>query len=445
MSKITFKSLLIIVLAVLPLTFFGQENTNDNQKKENTNYWFVGFDEGATLLFGDNKAWDFDNVRPQIGIHGGYNFAKHFQVYGRISAGTLKGELENVFKVENSSFIAYDLNVSADVISLIKGYNPDRVLGLKPHVGFGQMMYQARTLAGGKIYKYGYDDATTTDKGNGIGGRKVVMEVPFGVEFEFNLTRRCALYLDVMATYTDTDCLDGYASGDHYDWYTSTNVGFRYKFRKPKPVPCEAVPCDPVPCELDQDALNEAVKEAVKEALKDYQPAPAPVQEAEEEEADNTESMEAIQKNYEEKDIHLAFKVGKAEVEDSPANNAEVEKIKEDGREIHTILTVGYASPEGNDDQNQKLSEERAQAAADFIEKKLGEEGEGINFQPKGMGSDWDGLKEAVNNSNISNKAEIMKAIDAKDANALNALKAKNPELGDMLNNLRRTQIFINK
>ena len=446
MNKTTFaKSLLIIALAVLPMTFFGQ-NSNEEQSKEKTSYWYVGFDEGATLLFGDNKSWDFKNVRPEIDINGGYVFAKHFGVYGRIGAGTVRGKLDNVFRVENASFIGVDLNLSVDLMSLFLGYNPDRVFGLKPHAGFGQIQYQTRTvLANGTTVKYGYDDATTTVKGDGIGGRKVVWDVPMGVEFEFNLTRNCALLLDVMTTYTDTDCLDGYASGDHYDWFSAANVGFRYKFRPAKPAPQpEPATAD---CEACKDAIQKAVKEAVEEALKNYQPAPAPEPAKEETKA---EEKEEPMKNFEERDIHLTFTVGKAEVKNTQANKDEVKKISEDmdnGREIHTIKTLGYASPEGNEEQNAKLAEDRAQATSDFIEAQLGDKAEGITFDSEGKGSDWDGFYEALRNSNIAQKAEIEKAIkNSEEPTAtLNQMKAKYPELGEILNSLRVTRVYINK
>ena len=445
MSKITIKSLLIIALAVMPLAFFGQENNNDNQTKEKTNYWYVGFEEGTTFLYGDNTSYDFKNVIPQVGIQGGYNFCKHFTAYGRIVAGTLRGSWKNHFKIDNVGYFEYDVNLAADLISLIWGYNPDRLLGFKPHVGIGQMQFQARiTKANGEMVRIGYDDCPSNMKGDGFGGRILVWDVPMGAEVEFNISRKWSVFADYTWTYTDTDRLDGYGSGDHYDWYTSLNVGFRYKFRKAKPNPCEPVPCDPVPCEVDQDAIDKAIEDAIQKYIDEHPCNEA--MEGEEDEADDAESLDA----FEEKDIHLTFKVGKAEVEDNQANRDEVNKVKEDidnGRDVNTIMTVGYASPEGNDDQNQKLSENRAQASADFIQKKLGDKSEGITFSAKGMGSDWDGFYAALESSTIANKVEIAEKIKNSDnpTATLNQMKAQNPELGKLLNDLRRTQVFINK
>ena len=448
MSKITFKSLLFLVLAIMPMAFYAQ-NAEENQAKPNNNhYWYLGIDEGATLLFGDNKPGDFlKNVRPEIGIHGGYTFAKHFSAYVRVSAGTLKGELKNAFTVENASFLAYDLNLSADLVSLIWGYNPDRVFGLKPHVGFGQMMYQARINKNGEIVKVGYDDSGDNNlKGKGIGGRRVVWEVPFGIEFEFNLNRNCALYLDVATTYTDTDRLEAYAGGKHYDWFSAGLVGFRYKFRKADP----ADPC----------YTKEELDKEVEEALQKYQEENPAVTEEEiqkridDEVAKTREAMKAEENNseaevaYEAVDVNLEFEVGKAEVKDSDYNKNELKKISDDmekGREINNIKVEGYASPEGNDADNNKLSQNRADAAVKYIKNGLGEDANNIKFESKGMGSDWAGLAEAVNNSNLTNKDEVLKVIEAKDTKALNALKEKTPELKNLLNALRRTEVFINE
>ena len=475
MSKITVKSLLIICLAILPLTFFGQSK-NGNKQKANDNHWFVDVDFGGTLLFGDNETFQFNRMRGDARVGGGYAFAKYFTAYGKIGFGYLSGQKEGGFKTNMANYLSYDLNVSVDLMNLIFGFDEDRKFGVKPHVGIGQLQSRARATAeNGTMYKIGYvsSEPGVTEEGKGFGGRKIYFEIPFGIEFEYNFNRKLAMYFDLQTTRVDTDKLDGYAGGDSKDWFSMGNLGLRYKFRSAKSTrqmaeeakaleeaaraarearAAEEAAKQPVfDCESfkDCDAFKQAVKEAVQEALKDYQPAPAAqAVEADEEEADETESVEVLQKNYEEKDIHLTFKVGNAEVEDTQANQdqvTEVGKEIEEGREIHTILTRGYASPEGSDKHNQKLSDDRAKATADYIKTKLGDNAEGITFDAKGMGADWKGLEKAVKNSNIANKAEVEEAIANKNTAALNKFAAKDAELGNILNSLRRTQVYINK
>ncbi len=441
MSKITFKSLLFVVLAIIPMTFFGQEN-NDTQKKAKTNYWFIDADAGGAFLAGDNGNLKFNRMRFNGRVGGGYAFAKCLTAYGKVGFGTLSATKENFFTTDMVSYVSYDLNVSIDLINLFK-YKEGRTLAIKPHVGIGQMQFQART---GNAH-YGYLGSWATEEGKGFGGRKIAMEVPMGLEIECNVSPRVALYFDLTTAYIDSDKLDAVPAGKHKDWVSTGNFGLRYKFRKVnKPAePVAAAEPAVLDCESCKDAIQQAVKDAVEEALKDYQP--APVAAPAEEKADEAEVLERY---FEEKDIHLSFKVGKAEVENTKANKDQVKEVSDEmeaGREIHTIKTIGYASPEGNEKQNQTLSENRAKATADYIQKELGDKAEGIQFDAKGMGSDWDGFFKALDESNIAKKAEIAETIKNADDQtaALNQMKAKYPELNNLLNSLRRTQVYINK
>ena len=161
-----------------------------------------------------------------------------------------------------------------------------------------------------------------------------------------------------------------------------------------------------------------------------------------EEEYENSEAEVA----YEAVDVNLEFEVGKAEVKDSEYNKNELKKISDDldkGREIRYIIVQDYTSPDGDEKQNIKISQDRADAAVKYIKKGLGEYANNITFQSKGMGSDWDGLAEAVRNSNLTNKDEILKVIDEKDAKSLNALKEKTPELKNLVNTIRRVEIYL--
>lgn len=441
MSKITIKSLLLAVLAIIPMTFFGQEN-NDTQKKAKTNYWFIDADAGGAFLAGDNGNLKFNRMRFNGRVGGGYAFAKCLTAYGKVGFGTLSATKENFFTTDMVSYVSYDLNVSIDLINLFK-YKEGRTLAIKPHVGIGQMQFQART---GNAH-YGYLGSWATEEGKGFGGRKIAMEVPMGLEIECNVSPRVALYFDLTTAYIDSDKLDAVPAGKHKDWVSTGNFGLRYKFRKVnKPAePVAAAEPAVLDCESCKDAIQQAVKDAVEEALKDYQP--APVAAPAEEKADEAEVLERY---FEEKDIHLSFKVGKAEVENTKANKDQVKEVSDEmeaGREIHTIKTIGYASPEGNEKQNQTLSENRAKATADYIQKELGDKAEGIQFDAKGMGSDWDGFFKALDESNIAKKAEIAETIKNADDQtaALNQMKAKYPELNNLLNSLRRTQVYINK
>ena len=298
-------------------------------------------------------------------------------------------------------------------------------------------------FANGTETKVGYKDS---NNGPGFNGRRVVFQVPFGVNFVFNFTKHFQANIDVVAVKTDTDGMDCVRRGKHSDWYGYTNIGLAYKFGNKEIKPCPTCPeAQPAAdCDACADAIKQAVKEAVEDAMKDM---PCQKEEEiapEEDNADNTEAFEAVPfKNI---DLDLTFKVGSAKVENTEANRKEIQEISDDinaGVQFSQVKVEGFASPEGNDEQNQKLSEDRANATVEYIQDNLGEQVKDVEFQAKGNGSDWDGFYAALENSNISNKAEIAKSIkEAENPTAkLNELRKQYTELESLLKTLRRTKV----
>ncbi len=432
MKKITIKSLLVIALAIIPMTFFAQEEQTP------TNHWYIGIEGGATQFFGDNTAFKMDQTSWDAGLFFGYNFKNTIYLYANLGYVDLKGENKGFFKVNKLNLIQGNINLGYDVLQLFK-LNPHRLLGIVPHVGYGMMMHRSEIeFNDGTVVKNGYSDS---NNGPGFGGRRAVFQIPVGINFVFNFTKHFQANIDVVATKTDTEGMDCVRRGKHTDWFSYANLGLAYKFGIRDAKKCPECP-EVEPATPDCEACKDAIREAVEEALKNYQPAAV---EAEEEEVEEVEAAAMV---WEDKDIHLQFKVGKAEVAKTQANDEEAKKVTDDvnaGREISVIRTVGYASPEGNEEQNMKLSEDRAKATSAFLQEKLGDKKEGIDFETEGMGSDWDGFYAALENSNISNKAEIANTIKNSEnpTATLNQMKAQYPELSELLNALRRTQVFV--
>lgn len=90
---------------------------------------------------------------------------------------------------------------------------------------------------------------------------------------------------------------------------------------------------------------------------------------------------------------------------------AALEEIESDPRYTVTgTRVVAYASPEGGQKYNAKLSDKRA-ASAKKVWKKVTGGMEADNLEIKSMGQDWEGFQEAVQKSDISDKELILRVL----------------------------------
>lgn len=117
---------------------------------------------------------------------------------------------------------------------------------------------------------------------------------------------------------------------------------------------------------------------------------------------------------------YLIFKVGKAAIDPSLyTNKTELEKIKnsvesikdDNDTEITTMSIVGYASPEGKYSTNSNLASSRTLSLKKYIvsEYGVGEDMISADYVPE----NWQGLKEYVEASELSNKDAILEIIDS--------------------------------
>ena len=431
MSRFTLKkTALIMALALLPMTFFGQEEKAE--KPKNNNHWLIGIEGGATTLFGDNQAYKLDETSWDVSFSIGYHFARFIKVYGKLGYFNLSGRYDNYFTVDNINFFNANLNVGFDIMQLIK-YNPDRKFGFGPHIGYGQLQSRSKsTKKDGTVMMWGYDEEKG-NKGTGIGGRRVIYEIPMGLDVTYNFSKKFAVYGDFVVVKADTERLEAIPSGKHRDWYGYANIGFRYKFgyRKDKTEPEEVVeePIDETPIE-DETVIEEVEEEEIDQ---------------EEDTPDESEDLDVV---WEDHDIHITFAVGKSTVQMTQANIDEVKKISDDldnGRVITSITVIGYASPEGGADLNENLSKDRAKSTINFIKERLGEKARGIQFNSENRGADWEGFYKAVEASDLSNKEEIISELknSKTPSQTLNKLAYKTPTIKNLYGKLRRAEIKI--
>ena len=406
------------------------------------NYWFVTADGGASFLFGDNK-YNFKSVRGNANIGIGYNFHNFYRVYGKIGYGIFTGEYDKLFTLNYGDYYTANLNISADIISLIFGYDESRRGAIYPHIGLGQMQYRARaTYANGEKAAVGYDhNASYNKKGRGLFDRKVALTIPVGVEFNYVLNHRVDLYADFTTAYADSDIVDAFWSGNSNDWHTTANVGLRYKFnRSCYDNSSEDGIVEDLTSPETYYITPEDVKQAVREALAEHA-ANQPKTET---------KTEVVEKHtiYHTNHANIVFPINEIEKINTQTNIDAINRASQEVQEgfhVEDIVVEGYASPEGPADKNYRLAEERAKAAAELVQNELHTHLDPSHVKIHSNGADWEGLIEAILGSDLADKEDIAKELETSSnrEETLRKLMNKYPGIAPLLPQLRRANVTI--
>lgn len=400
------------------------------------NYWYVMADGGASFIFGDNDH-AFNDLGGNFNIGVGYNFHDYYRVYAKLGAGTFKGELPGAFTLDYADYAEVNFNFAADVIALIFGHDDARRYGVYPHVGFGQLQYRARaTYADGSKHYAGYShNGANNDKGKGLFDRKVALTIPVGLEFTYKMNETLDFFADATATFVDTDLLDCFYSGTSKDYHSTVNLGMRYKFNST----CASTEKGAENAANATDCITpEELKQAIQEAMAE-QAAKTPAVET---------KTEIVEKVYHVNHANIVFPVNKTEKLATQTNVDALNRASEEvqnGFQVESIIVEGYSSPEGSKDVNQRLSEERAQAAADFVQEELHTHLDVDHVTIHANGADWDGLVNAILGSDIQNKEDIANNIKnaSNKEQVLKEMMAKYPQIRTLLPQLRRANVTI--
>lgn len=127
------------------------------------------------------------------------------------------------------------------------------------------------------------------------------------------------------------------------------------------------------------------------------------------------------------------------------AFKANVDKNLDNDRATQNIAVKGYASPDGPEKFNDKLSKARSESGQKVVAKLLKEAG--LEIDAAAYGEDWDGFKELVEKSDIQDKNLILQVLSLYNSPAEREAEIKNmssvfEELKkEILPELRRSQI----
>lgn len=148
----------------------------------------------------------------------------------------------------------------------------------------------------------------------------------------------------------------------------------------------------------------------------------------------------------------LVYKINSSVLSKKATETEEVAALKEsvegylnNDRAAQSVYVKGYASPDGPEKFNDKLSDKRSQSGLKAVQQLLAETG--LNIDAAAYGEDWDGFKAAVAASDIQDKDLILQVLSMYTSSAEREKEIKNlaSVFGalktDVLPQLRRAQI----
>ena len=138
--------------------------------------------------------------------------------------------------------------------------------------------------------------------------------------------------------------------------------------------------------------------------------------------------------------------------EDVKALKAYLKAVQADDRKEFTGVEVSsYASPDGAEDLNTKVSDSRGKRSDSFVQKEMKRaKVEGVEVVSEVTAEDWEGFQKAVAASDIQDKELILRVLSmyndpAKREEEIKNIAATYKELAeDILPQLRRSQIAVN-
>jgi len=484
MRKSLSKLMLIAMLAIVPMTFFGQG--------VHKSYLYTLSDVGVSVLQADNisifQGGSISEDQPmKLAFHlgAGWQITPVWGIDVTAGMGWFRGKNQSTYF--KSNIVEFNANLNYNLLNSIFGYNGKRRLEITPHVGIGQIQYASRTSKDGSTWapgrgtgEDGSQSPSTFLAKLGFGKRFPVFTVPFGGMVSFRFTDNVIGYVNGTVVYTDTDGLDCYApsTSKYNDWYGTLVVGVKYSLGATKKAKAEEEAADEL-SESELAAQEAAAKEAALAENAQAQQAAAQeaqaqqamaAQEAQEAQAQAAQDAQAAQQALDAAgavakmaksvptDVKLNFEVGKADNPKSAGGNAAMQNVIDQyvktGKATEFVVS-GYASPEGGAELNDNLAQMRAETGAEYIRTELkkyaeksGADISAIEVSTKAYGPDWVGFIEAVAKSKILGKEDLINSL--KNANAITMEKLvvdymnKYPVIkNEILPSLRRATVDV--
>lgn len=304
--------------------------------------WFVNFQGGIQL---PNTPGMGHLISPVFGLNVGRNISPLFST--RLGIEGCNSKVYNEFTGEKQSF-KYATGSFDAMVNLLNLISPKRrALNLYGIAGVG----------------LNWSGMATTNSS------KFSPNIRVGAQLDWRVAKNLAFNLEYRADNTN-DQFNGRLEPGSHDWYTSLLLGVSLVLPDAKP---QVVVKDN---SAELKALNDRINalQAENAALKNRKP----------------EVKEVVKTVVDKQTVlpNVFFQCAKSNISTQQAANVKAIADFLKANPNTNITIKGYASPEGNPEVNQKLSEARAKAVADMLINKLGISADRIKTEAGGATSD---------------------------------------------------------
>ena len=304
--------------------------------------WFVNFQGGIQL---PNTPGMGHLISPVFGRNVGRNISPLFST--RLGIEGCNSKVYNEFTGEKQSF-KYATGSFDAMVNLLNLISPKRrALNLYGIAGVG----------------LNWSGMATTNSS------KFSPNIRVGAQLDWRVAKNLAFNLEYRADNTN-DQFNGRLEPGSHDWYTSLLLGVSLVLPDAKP---QVVVKDN---SAELKALNDRINalQAENAALKNRKP----------------EVKEVVKTVVDKQTVlpNVFFQCAKSDISTQQAANVKAIADFLKANPNSNVTIKGYASPEGNPEVNQKLSEARAKAVADMLINKLGISADRIKTEAGGATSD---------------------------------------------------------
>ena len=320
--------------------------------------WYLGINAGVDTYLKEKLGSDgfFKSIAPTVGVRVGKNLTT---VFGLALEGDVVFKSNNKWYPGSKTFIeglSLDLMGTFNMSNLFAGYKgeprPFEVIGL---------------------YGFGWEhDFNHLPKSNAINSR-------VAVDFAFNLgaDKAWQLYIEPSLTYNLHNWLGGVDVSNEFQYdarnaYFGLKAGVNYKFGNSNG--SHNFKIEELRDQAEIDGLNAKINELRADnnakdgqlSAKDQQIADLKAKLA----ACEARPVQVVEKKEEFLQPHVIFRQGKSVID--AAQYASIEMVAKymKNHKDAKVKVLGYASPEGNAELNQKLSEKRAEVVKNALIKK---------------------------------------------------------------------------